>query len=65
MLSAEGALRPGLGTEWSRVATIAHGVLGFSSLLLAPWVNGGPNRIPEVPQRSDLVGCPSGDGGGL
>lgn len=34
---ASGLFAQGFGTEWSRVATLAHGVLGFSFLLLAPW----------------------------
>ncbi|MDE0709361.1 MAG: molybdopterin-dependent oxidoreductase, partial [bacterium] len=34
---ASGLFAQGFGTEWSRVATIAHGVLGLSFLLLAPW----------------------------
>lgn len=43
-----GLLAQGLGTGWSRWATIAHGVLGFSFLLLVPWksriVNTGLRR---------------------
>ena len=34
---ASGLFAQGFGTEWSRVATIAHGVLGLSFLLLVPW----------------------------
>ena len=34
---ATGLVAQGLGTGWSRAATIAHGVLGASFLLLIPW----------------------------
>lgn len=32
-----GLVAQGLGTGWSRVATIAHGLVGLSFLLLVPW----------------------------
>lgn len=34
---ATGLLAQGLGTGWSRWATVAHGVLGLAFLLLVPW----------------------------
>ena len=45
---ASGLVAQGLGTGWSRAATLAHGVLGLSFLLLVPWksriVNSGLRR---------------------
>ena len=45
---ASGLVAQGLGTGWSRAATVAHGVLGLSFLLLVPWksriVNSGLRR---------------------
>ena len=45
---ASGLVAQGLGTSWSRAATVAHGVLGLSFLLLVPWkssiVNSGMRR---------------------
>ena len=34
---ATGLVAQGLGTGWSRAATIAHGLVGLSFLLLVPW----------------------------
>jgi len=34
---ATGLVAQGLGTGWSRVATVAHGLVGLSFLLLVPW----------------------------
>ena len=34
---ATGLVAQGLGTGWSRLATVAHGVAGLSFLLLVPW----------------------------
>lgn len=45
---ASGLLAQGLGTGWSRWATVTHGLLGLAFLLLAPWkaqvVKTGLNR---------------------
>ena len=45
---ATGLVAQGLGTGWSRAATVTHGVLGLSFLLLVPWkstiVNTGLRR---------------------
>ena len=34
---ATGLVAQGLGTGWSRAATVAHGLVGLSFLLLVPW----------------------------
>ena len=48
LASASGLVAQGLGTGWGRAATIVHGVLGVSFLLLVPWksriVNSGLRR---------------------
>ena len=45
---ASGLVAQGLGTGWSRAATLVHGVLGLSFLFLVPWksriVNSGLRR---------------------
>lgn len=48
---ASGLLAQGIGTGWSRWATVAHGVLGLAFLLLVPWksriVDASLRRRPE------------------